>query len=73
MGWMPLAAAQSCTCKSRACRRCRILAGIGAGGVFPIALGLTGNLLAASLSGLIGDFLGWRSVLAVLGSKRERV
>jgi predicted MFS family arabinose efflux permease len=68
----------------------RILAGIGAGGVFPIALGLTsdlvgpekrqiaigrtlagsmtGNLLGASLSGMIGDFLGWRGVLAVLGS-----
>jgi predicted MFS family arabinose efflux permease len=67
----------------------RILAGIGAGGVFPIALGLTsdlvgpnkrqvaigrtlagsmtGNLLGASVSGLIGDFLGWRGVLAVLG------
>src|SRR5712671_5514113 len=68
----------------------RILAGVGAGGVFPIALGLTsdlvapdkrqvaigrtlagamtGNLLGASLSGLIGDFLGWRGVLAVLGA-----
>jgi predicted MFS family arabinose efflux permease len=68
----------------------RILAGIGAGGVFPIALSLTsdlvgpdkrqvaigrtlagsmtGNLLGASLSGLIGDLLGWRGVLAVLGS-----
>ena len=68
----------------------RILAGIGSGGVFPIALGLTsdlvgpekrqvaigrtlagamtGNLLGASVSGLIGDFLGWRGVLAVLGS-----
>src|SRR6202521_6102969 len=68
----------------------RVLAGIGAGGVFPIALGLTsdlvgpekrqvaigrtlagsmtGNLLGASLSGLIGDLLGWRGVLAVLGS-----
>src|SRR5665213_2262398 len=67
----------------------RILAGIGAGGVFPIALGLTsdlvgpnkrqvaigrtlagsmtGNLLGASVSGLIGDFLGWRGVVAVLG------
>jgi predicted MFS family arabinose efflux permease len=67
----------------------RILAGIGSGGVFPIALGLTsdlvapdkrqvaigrtlagamtGNLLGASASGLIGDFLGWRGVLAVLG------
>ena len=28
---------------------------------------MTGNLLGASLSGLIGDFLGWRGVLAVLG------
>src|SRR5215471_427742 len=68
----------------------RILAGIGAGGVFPVALGLTsdlvgpeqrqiaigrtlagsmtGNLLGASVSGLIGDFLGWRGVLAVLGA-----
>ena len=68
----------------------RVLAGIGSGGVFPIALGLTsdmvapdkrqvaigrtlagamtGNLLGASLSGLIGVFLGWRGVLAVLGA-----
>src|SRR3954447_12311846 len=67
----------------------RILAGVGAGGVFPVSLGLTsdlvgperrqvaigrtlagamiGNLLGASASGLIGDFLGWRGVLAVLG------
>ena len=67
----------------------RILAGIGSGGVFPIALGLTsdlvgaekrqvaigrtlagamtGNLLGATVSGLIGDFLGWRGVLAFLG------
>ncbi|WP_291861907.1 MFS transporter [Bradyrhizobium sp.] len=67
----------------------RILAGIGSGGVFPVALSLTsdlvgpekrqvaigrtlagamtGNLLGASLSGLIGDLLGWRGVLAVLG------
>jgi predicted MFS family arabinose efflux permease len=67
----------------------RILAGIGAGGVFPVALGLTsdlvgseqrqigisrtlagsmsGNLLGATFSGLIGDFLGWRGVLAILG------
>ena len=28
---------------------------------------MTGNLLGASVSGLIGDFLGWRGVLAVLG------
>jgi predicted MFS family arabinose efflux permease len=68
----------------------RVLAGIGAGGVFPIALGLTsdlvaadkrqvaigrtmagamtGGLLGASMSGLIGDLLGWRGVLATLGS-----
>jgi predicted MFS family arabinose efflux permease len=68
----------------------RILAGIGAGGVFPISLGLTsdlvapekrqvaigrtlagsmtGNLLGASVSGVIGDWLGWRGVLAVLGA-----
>ena len=67
----------------------RILAGVGSGGVFPVALGLTsdlvasekrqvaigrtlagamtGNLLGASTSGLIGDFMGWRGVLAVLG------
>jgi predicted MFS family arabinose efflux permease len=67
----------------------RILAGIGAGGVFPVALSLTsdlvgtekrqiaigrtlagsmtGNLLGASFAGVIGDFLGWRGVLAVLG------
>jgi predicted MFS family arabinose efflux permease len=67
----------------------RILAGIGSGGIFPVSLGLTsdlvgtekrqvaigrtlagsmtGNLLGASASGLIGDFLGWRGVLAVLG------
>lgn len=67
----------------------RILAGIGSGGVFPVALGLTsdlvgpekrqfaisrtlagsmtGNLLGASFSGVIGDFVGWRGVLAVLG------
>jgi predicted MFS family arabinose efflux permease len=67
----------------------RILAGIGSGGVFPVALGLTsdlvgsekrqvaisrtlagsmsGNLLGASFSGLIGDLLGWRGVLAILG------
>ncbi|MFZ0762649.1 MAG: MFS transporter, partial [Bradyrhizobium sp.] len=67
----------------------RILAGIGSGGVFPVALSLTsdlvgpekrqvaigrtlagsmtGNLLGASFSGVIGDFLGWRGVLATLG------
>jgi predicted MFS family arabinose efflux permease len=67
----------------------RVLAGIGSGGIFPVALGLTsdlvgpdkrqvaisrtlagamtGNILGASASGLIGDFLGWRGVLAALG------
>jgi predicted MFS family arabinose efflux permease len=67
----------------------RILAGIGSGGVFPVSLSLTSdlvgpekrqvaisrtlagamtdNLLGASASGLIGDFIGWRGVLAVLG------
>jgi len=68
----------------------RILAGIGSGGVFPVALSLTsdlvvpekrqvaigrtlagsmtGNLLGASFSGVVGDFLGWRGVLAILGA-----
>jgi predicted MFS family arabinose efflux permease len=68
----------------------RVLAGVASGGVFPVALGLTsdlvgpekrqvaigrtlagsmtGNLLGATASGLIGDFLGWRGVLAVLGA-----
>jgi predicted MFS family arabinose efflux permease len=67
----------------------RILAGIGSGGVFSVALSITsdlvgpekrqvaigrtlagsmtGNLLGASFSGVIGDFLGWRGVLTVLG------
>ena len=67
----------------------RILAGVASGGIFPVALGLTsdlvapekrqvaigrtlagamtGNLLGASASGLIGDFMGWRGVLGVLG------
>jgi predicted MFS family arabinose efflux permease len=68
----------------------RVLAGVASGGVFPVALGLTsdlvgpekrqvaisrtlagsmtGNLLGATASGLIGDLLGWRGVLAVLGA-----
>jgi predicted MFS family arabinose efflux permease len=33
-----------------------------------LAGAMTGNLLGASASGLIGDFLGWRGVLAVLGT-----
>ena len=68
----------------------RILAGVASGGVFPVALGLTadlvapakrqvaigralagsmaGNLLGATASGVIGDFIGWRGVLVVLGA-----
>lgn len=68
----------------------RVLVGIAAGGTFPIAFGLTGdlvptaqrqvalsrvlagamtgNLLGASAAGVIGDFLGWRGVLGVLGA-----
>jgi len=67
----------------------RILAGVASGGVFPIALGLTadlvapakrqvaigrtlagsmtGNLLGATASGVIGDLIGWRGVLVILG------
>ncbi len=67
----------------------RVLGGIGAGGVFPVTLSLTadlvapaqrqvaisrvlagsmaGNILGATTSGIIGDFFGWRGVLAVLG------
>src|SRR6202045_3441938 len=67
----------------------RILAGVGSGGVFPVALGLTsdlvgpekrqvaigrtlggsmtGNLLGSSFSGVVGDVLCWRGVLAILG------
>lgn len=68
----------------------RILCGAGAGGVFPVAIGLTsdlvplaerqvalgrvlagamiGNILGASLAGAIGDILGWRGVLLLLGA-----
>lgn len=68
----------------------RVLCGMAAGGTFPIAFGLTsdlvptaqrqvalsrvlagamtGNLLGATAAGVIGDFLGWRGVLAVLGA-----
>ena len=67
----------------------RVAAGLVAGGVFPVAMaligdlvpvhqrqvaigrllavGLTGNLLGASIAGVIGDFLGWRGVFAILG------
>ena len=67
----------------------RIFCGLGAGGTFPVAMSLvgdlvplkgrqlalsrnlmgsmSGNLLGASLSGVIGDFIGWRPVLILLG------
>jgi predicted MFS family arabinose efflux permease len=68
----------------------RIVAGLVAGGVFPaamalvgdlvpveqrqvaigrlLAIGLTGNLLGASISGVIGDMFGWRGIFIVLGT-----
>ncbi len=67
----------------------RIAAGLLAGGIFPIAMaligdlmpvekrqvaigrllavGLTGNVLGATLAGVIGELFGWRSIFAVLG------
>jgi len=67
----------------------RVLAGIGAGGVFPVTLSLTsdlvgpqlrqvalsrvmagamsGTVLGSTAAGVIGDFLGWRGVLVILG------
>lgn len=67
----------------------RVVAGLVAGGVFPaamaligdlvpvgqrqvaigrlLAIGLTGNLLGASISGVIGDIFGWRGIFMVLG------
>jgi DHA1 family inner membrane transport protein len=67
----------------------RIVAGLVAGGVFPVAMaligdlvpvqqrqvaigrllaiGLLGNLLGASIAGVIADFVGWRGVFGVLG------
>lgn len=68
----------------------RVICGLGAGGVFPVAMGLTGdlfpveqrrvamsrimagaltgNLLGASFSGILGDIFGWRGVFSILGS-----
>ena len=68
----------------------RVICGLGAGGVFPVAMGLTGdlfpveqrrvamsrimagaltgNLLGASFSGVLGDLAGWRGVLSILGA-----
>ena len=67
----------------------RILAGMLAGGIFPVgiaivadlvpfeqrqvaigrllAVGLTGNLIGATISGFIGDLLGWRGVFLSIG------
>src|SRR5579864_1967993 len=67
----------------------RVICGAAAGGVFPVAMGLTGdlfpinerrvamsrimagalsgNLLGATFSGVLGDLVGWRGVLIVLG------
>jgi predicted MFS family arabinose efflux permease len=67
----------------------RIAAGMVAGGVFPVAMALigdlvpvdqrqvaigrllgvalTGNVIGASLAGVIGDLFGWRGVFAILG------
>src|SRR5215510_3609433 len=43
-------------------------AGLVAGGIFLLAVGLTGNLVGSSVAGVIGDLLGWRGVFAILGS-----
>lgn len=67
----------------------RIAAGLVAGGVFPVAMALigdlvpvdrrqvaigrllgvalTGNVIGASIAGVIGDVFGWRGVFAILG------
>jgi predicted MFS family arabinose efflux permease len=67
----------------------RIIAGVCAGGIFPVgvaivgdlvpvqgrqvaigrllAVGLSGNLIGAVISGAIGDLLGWRAVFASIG------
>lgn len=66
----------------------RVVAGLVAGGIFPVAMALlgdlvpmdqrqvaigrllavalTGNLVGASISGVIGDLFGWRGVFAAL-------
>ena len=67
----------------------RVASGIAAGGIFPIALavagdlvpvhqrqvaisrllaaGMFGNLLGTPMAGILGDLIGWRFVLAVIG------
>jgi predicted MFS family arabinose efflux permease len=68
----------------------RVIAGMLAGGIFPVgmaligdlvpveqrqvaigrllAVGLTGNLIGATISGVIGDLLGWRGVFFSIGA-----
>ncbi len=68
----------------------RVMAGLVAGGVFPMALaiagdlvpvnqrqvaiarlllaGMLGNMLGASVSGVLGDLVGWRGVFACTGA-----
>lgn len=68
----------------------RVIAGLVAGGVFPMALaiagdlvpvqqrqvaiarlllaGMLGNMLGASVSGVLGDLVGWRGVFACTGA-----
>ena len=68
----------------------RVVAGLVAGGVFPVAMALLGdlvpmnqrqvaiarllgialtaNVLGAAISGVIGDWFGWRGVFAILGT-----
>jgi predicted MFS family arabinose efflux permease len=68
----------------------RVIAGMLAGGIFPVgialvgdlvpvqdrqvaiarllAVGLTGNLLGATISGVLGDLFGWRGVFLIIGS-----
>lgn len=67
----------------------RVVAGMVAGGIFPVgialvgdlvpvqerqvaiarllAVGLTGNLLGATISGVLGDLFGWRGVFVIIG------
>jgi predicted MFS family arabinose efflux permease len=68
----------------------RIIAGMLAGGIFPVgmaivgdlvpveqrqvaigrllAVGLTGNLIGATIAGVVGDLLGWRGVFFSIGA-----
>ncbi len=68
----------------------RIATGVAAGGIFPTALaiagdlvpvhrrqvavsrllaaGMLGNLLGTPIAGIVGDLLGWRSVIGIIGA-----